>query len=204
MLRVVVTEDRSASHATQETSMTSIFAKPENVLALAGIALADLALLVSAQQYVPTLHLSKTSFWSGTKINQIRFGSYPNAGLIELARAEAAARAGTWDTWAFACIAAHPTDQEKPVLLVDAGEAPPANNVRIIQEFRLPKDGFGLCGSPRFSLRVEDKALPLDEAEASSWQTLLHKGISKLKSARDNWERWSASRPDEMTPLAPT
>jgi hypothetical protein len=184
--------------------MTSIFAKPENVLALAGIAFADLALLVSAQQYVPTLYLSKTSFWSGMKINQIRFGSYPNAGLIELARAEAAARAGTWDTWAFACIAVHPTDQKTPVILVDAGEAPLANNVRIIQEFRLPKDGFGLCGSPRFSLRVEDKALPLDEAGASRWQTFLHKGISKLKPARDNWERWSASRLDEMTPLAPT
>jgi hypothetical protein len=86
---------------------------------------------------------------------------------------------------------------------VEAGEAPLANNVRIIQEFFLPKDGFGLCGSPRFSLRVGDEALPLDEAEASSWQTSLHKGISKLKSARDNWERWSAPRADEMTPLAP-
>src|SRR5689334_13963391 len=75
-------------------NMKSIFAKPENVLELAGIALADLALLVSAQQYVPTLHLSKTSFWSGTKINQIRFGSYPDTGLIELARTEAAAVQG--------------------------------------------------------------------------------------------------------------
>jgi hypothetical protein len=35
--------------------MPSIFAKPDNVLAPAGIALADLAVLVSAQQYVPTL-----------------------------------------------------------------------------------------------------------------------------------------------------
>src|SRR5690349_6667535 len=184
-------------------NMKSIFAKPENVLELAGIALADLALLVSAQQYVPTLHLSKTSFWTGTKINQIRFGSYPDTGLIELARTEAAARAGTYDIWAFSCIAAHPTDQEKLVLLVDGGEAPPANNVRIIQEFRLPKDGFGLCGNPRFSLNFEGKPLPLDEAEASSWRTFLHKGISKLKSARDNWERWSALPPDQATPLAP-
>ena len=66
--------------------MASFFAKPENVLVLAGIALADEVVLVSARQYVPTLYLSKTSFWSGTKINLIRFGSYPNTGLIELAR----------------------------------------------------------------------------------------------------------------------
>ena len=103
----------------------------------------------------------------------------------------------------FACVALHRTDQEQPILLVDAGEAPLTYDVRIIQEFRLPKDGFGLCGRPRFSLRVEDEALPVDEAEASSWQTLLHKGISKLKSAGDNWERWSASRPDEMTQSMP-
>jgi hypothetical protein len=151
--------------------------------------------LVSVQKYVPTLHLSKTSFWSGWKINQFRFGSYPVTGLIELARAEAAGRAGTWDTWAFGCIAAYPTDREKPVLLVEAGGAPLANIVRIIQEFRLPKDGFGLRGSPRFSLRIQDMVLPLDEAEASSWQNFLHKGISTLPTARDNWERWSASPP---------
>jgi hypothetical protein len=74
--------------------MPEAFAKPADVLTLAGIALADLVVLVSAQQYVPTLHLAKKSFWSGTKINQIRFGSYPNTGLVELARAEAVARAG--------------------------------------------------------------------------------------------------------------
>jgi hypothetical protein len=173
--------------------MPGVFAKPDKVLELAGIALADLALLVSAQQYVPTLHLAKTSFWSGTKINQIRFGSYPNTGLIELARAEAVARAGTWDTWAFGVVAAHPTDPEKPVLLVDAGDAPLANIVRIIQEFRPPKEDFGLRGSPRFSLNLQGKVQPVDEAQASSWQNLLHKGISKL--AREKWERWSASPP---------
>jgi len=139
---------------------------------------------------VPTLHLAKTSFWSGTKINQIRFGSHPDVGLTELARAEAAKHAETWDAWAFACIALHPTDKEKPVLLVDAGEAPVANNVRIIQEFRLPRDGFGLYGSPRFSLNVDGNALPLDEEEVSRWHALLHKGISKLKTARDNWDKW--------------
>ena len=182
--------------------MPSAFAKPDNVLALAGIALADLAVLVSAQQYVPTLHLSRTSFWSGTKVNQIRFGSYPNTGLIELARAEAVSRAGTWDTWAFGCVAVSPIDQEKPVLLVEAGDAPLANIVRIIQEIRLPKEGFGLLGRPRFSLCIQDKILPLDEAEASSWQNLLHKGIGKLQTARDNWERWSASPPDQVAPSA--
>jgi len=175
--------------------MASAFAKPDKVLGLAGLALADLAVLVSAQQYVPTLHLAKTSFWSGTKINLIRFGSYPNTGLIELARAEAVARAGTWDTWAFACVAALPIDQGKPVLLVEAGDAPLANIVRVVQEFRSPKEGFGLRGSPRFSLRIQDKILALDEAHASSWQNLLHKGISKRKTASDNWERWSAAPP---------
>lgn len=182
--------------------MPSVFAKPESVLSLAGIALADLALLVSAQQYVPTLHLAKTSFWSGTKINQIRFGSYPNTGLIEFARAEAVARAGTWDTWAFACVAVHPTDQKKPSLLVEAGDAPLANIVRIIQEFRPPKEGFGLRGRPRFSLRIQDKVLPLDEAEAPSWHNFLDDGISKLKTARDNWDRWSAPPPDQRAPSA--
>src|SRR5215813_10201564 len=135
-----------ATCATRRHAMPSAFAKPENVLALAGIALADLAVLVSAQQYVPTLHLSKTSFWSGTRINQMRFGSYPDAGLIELARAEASARAGTWDTWAFACVAVSPIDRSKPVLLVDAGGAPLGNTVRIIWEFRPPNQGFGLVG----------------------------------------------------------
>jgi len=180
--------------------MPSVFAKADKVLELAGIAIADLALLVSARQYVPTLHLAKTSFWSGTRINQIRFGSYPDTGLIELAKAEAVARAGTWDTWAFGAVATSPSGPQKPVLLVDAGDAPLANIVRIIQEFHLPtegfgfhphKEGFGLVGSPRFSLRIQDKVLPLDEAEASRWHNLLHKGISKL--ARENWERWSAS-----------
>lgn len=182
--------------------MPGAFAKPDDVLTLAGIALADLVVLVSAQQYVPTLHLAKKSFWSGTKINQIRFGSYPNTGLVELARAEAAARAGTWDTWAFACLAVSPTDQKKPVFLVDAGDAPLANIVRIIQEFRPPKEGFALLGSPRFSLTIQDKVRPLDEAEASNWRNLLHQGISKLNTARDNWERWSASPPDQMAPSA--
>jgi hypothetical protein len=182
--------------------MTNIFAKLENVLTLAGIALTDPVLLLSAPQYVPTLHLAKTSFWSGTKVNQIRFGPYPDVGLAELARAEAAKRAGTWDAWAFACIALHPTDKEKPVIMVDAGEAPVANNVRIIQEFRLPRDGFGLYGSPRFGLNVEGNPLPLDESEAPRWQIFLHKGISKLKTARDNWEKWSIP-PGETASLAP-
>jgi hypothetical protein len=173
--------------------MPSVFAKPDKVLELAGIALADLALLVSAQQYVPTLHLAKTSFWSGTRINQIRFGSYPDAGLLELAKAEAVARAGTWDTWAFGSVAVSPMDRQTPVLLVDAGDAPLANIVRIVQEFRPPTEGFGLRGGPRFSLRIQDKVLPLDEAEASRWHNLLHKGISKL--ARDKWELWSSSPP---------
>src|SRR5207247_1573549 len=68
---------------TRAHAMPNVFTKPENVLFLAGIALADVAALVSARQYVPTLHLSKTSFWNGTRINQIRFGSYPDTGLIE-------------------------------------------------------------------------------------------------------------------------
>lgn len=178
--------------------MPGVFAKPDNVLTLAGIALADLVVLLSAQQYVPTLHLAKTSFWSGTKINQIRFGSYPNTGLIELARAEAVARAGTWDAWAFGCLAVSPVDQQRPVFLVEAGDAPVGNIVRIIQEFRHPKEGFGLLGSPRFSLSIQDKILPLEEREASRWQHLLREGISKLKTAHDNWERWSASLPDPM------
>jgi hypothetical protein len=183
--------------------MPGEFAKPDSVLTLAGIALADIMVLVSAQQYVPTLHLSKTSFWSGTKINQIRFGSYPDTGLIELARGETVARAGTWDTWAFACVAVHPTDQQKAVFLVEAGDAAPlANIVRIIQEFRPPNEGFGLLGSPRFSLNIQGKILPVDEAKASDWNNLLHKGISKLKTARDNWERWSAPAPDQMAPGA--
>lgn len=182
--------------------MQSPFAKTDNVLALAGVALADLAVLLSAQQYVPTLHLAKTSFWNGTRINQIRFGSYPNNGLIEFARTEAVARAKTWDAWAFACIAVHPTDQQKPALLVDAGDAPLANTVRIIQEVRPPKEGFCLIGSPRFSLDVQGKVLPLHEAEVSGWQNMLRKGIDKLKTARENWERWSAPSPDE-TPTAP-
>src|SRR5262249_11033149 len=105
------------------------------------------------------------------------------------------------DTWAFACLAGHPSDPKIRVLLVDAGEAPLANIVRIIQEFRPPKEGFGLRGSPRFSLSVQDKVVPLDEAEAATWQNFLHKGISLL--ARDNWERWSASPPDEIAPIAP-
>src|SRR5262245_4446647 len=87
---------RGTAYANGRYEMASAFAKPDKVLGLAGLALADLAVLVSAQQYVPTIHLAKTSFWSGTKINLIRFGSYPNTGLIELARAEAVARAGTW------------------------------------------------------------------------------------------------------------
>jgi hypothetical protein len=174
--------------------MTIIFVKPENVLTLAGIALADLTLLVLAQQYVPTLHLSKTSFWSGTKINQIRFGSYPDTGLIELARAEAVARAGTWDSWAFGSVAVSPTDQAKPVLLVEAGDAPLANIVRIIQKFRPPKEGFCLIGSPRFNLNIQGKILALDNAQISSWKNLLHMGIGKLRTAGENWERWSEPR----------
>ena len=102
--------------------MKNIFAKPENVLTLCGLALADMALLMSVPQYVPTLHLAKTSFWNGTRINQIRFGSFPDTGLAELARAEAARHAETWDAWAFACIALQPGDSEKPVLLVDGGK----------------------------------------------------------------------------------
>lgn len=183
--------------------MRNIFTKPENVLTLCGLALADMALLLSASQYVPTLHLAKTSFWSGTKINQIRFGSYPDTGLAELARAEAARHAGTWDAWAFACIALQPNDKEKPVILVDAGEAPVANNVRIIQELRLPSGGFGLYGSPRFSLNVEGNPLPLDESVAPRWQAFLHKGISKLKLAAENWERWGIPSTDEMASFAP-
>jgi hypothetical protein len=146
--------------------------------------------------------LAKRSFWSGTKINQIRFGSYPNTGLIELARAEAVARAGTWDTWAFACLAVSPDDQQKPVFLVEAGDAPVANIVRIIQEFRHPKEGFGLLGRPRFSLSIRNNILPVEEGEASHWQNLLGEGISKLKTARDNWERWSASPPNPTAPSA--
>jgi hypothetical protein len=68
-----------------------------------------------------------------------------------------------------------------------------------LQEFRLSKDGFGLRGSRPFSLRVQDRVLPLDEAEASSWQNFLSNGISKLKTARDNWERRSASPHYEFT-----
>lgn len=45
--------------------MSSVSAKSDKVLELAGIALADLVVLVSVQQYVPTLHLSQTSFSSG-------------------------------------------------------------------------------------------------------------------------------------------
>jgi hypothetical protein len=78
------------------------------------------------------------------------------------------------------------------VLLVDAGDAPLANIVRVIQEFRPPKESFALLGSPRFSLTIQNEILPLDEAEASNWRNLLHQGISKLNKARDNWERWSA------------
>jgi hypothetical protein len=184
-------------------NMKNIFAKPENVLTLCGLALADMALLLSVPQYVPTLHLAKTSFWNGTRINQIRFGSFPDVGLTELARAEAARHAGTWDAWAFACIALQPGDTDKPVLLVDAGEAPVANNVRIVQELRLPNDGFGLYGRPRFSLNVDGNPLPLDEAETTRWLTFLGKGISKLKAAADNWDRWSIPSPDEMALPAP-
>lgn len=184
-------------------NLKNIFAKPENVLTLCGLALADMALLLSVPQYVPTLHLAKTSFWNGTKINQVRFGSYPDVGLAELARAEAARHAGTWDAWAFASIALQPNDKEKPVLLVDAGEAPVANSVRIIQELRLPNDGFGLYGRPRFSLNVDGQALPLDEVETPRWHAFLHKGISKLKAAADNWERWSIPSSDETALLTP-
>jgi hypothetical protein len=172
--------------------MPGAFAKPDNVLTLAGIALADVAVLVSAQQYVPTLHLAKTSFWSGTKIDRIRFGSYRAAGLIDIAKAEASARAGTWDAWAFACVA---NADQKLAFRVEAGDAPLATSVRIIQEFRPPKDGFGLLGTPRMALLASDKFLPPDEAELSRWQSFLHQGISKLKTARDNWEAWSASPP---------
>ena len=173
--------------------MPSAFAKPENVLTLAGIALADLAVLVSAQQYVPTLHMSKTSWWNGTRINQIRFGSYPETGLIELARSEAAARAGTWDAWAFGCIAVSPADQTKLVLLVQAGDAPVASTVHVVQEFRLPTDGFGLLGDPHLSLTYQAQSLPLDEADLSRWPNLLHQGMFKLKTVRDNWQQWNAS-----------
>ena len=110
------------------------------------------------------------------------------------------ARAGTWDTWAFACVSVSPTDQKKIGFLVEAGEAPLANLVRIIQDFRPPKEGFGLIGSPRFTLCIGDKYLPLDQAEVSIWQSLLHKGVSKMKTARDNWEQWSASPPDHVAP----
>ena len=176
--------------------MPSVFPKPDRVLSLAGFALADLALLLSAQQYVPTLHLAKTSFWSGKKINQIRFGSYPNTGLIELARAEATAREGTWDTWAFACVAVSPIDREHLVLLVEAGDAPVANDVRIIQEFRPPKEGFALRGIPRFSLTIQGQTLPLDETETPRWLNFLHQGIKGMKPAHDKWEQWSLSPPD--------
>lgn len=156
-----------------------------------------MALLLSAQQYVPTLHLSKTSWWSGTRINQIRFGSYPDTGLIEFARAEAVARAGTWDTWGFGCLAVHPTDQKNLGLLVEAGDTPRGNIVRIIQMLRPRDQGFGFVGNPHFTLLIQGQALPLDEAEAPNWQKLLFKGISKLKSAADNWEQWSRSPTDQ-------
>ena len=182
--------------------MTGIFAKPNNVLSLAGIALADLAVLVSAQQYVPTLHLSKTSFWSGTKIDQIRFGSYPDVGLIELARAEVVRRSESLDNWAFGCVAALPTDQEKLVLRVEAGEAQLSKIVLIIQEFHLPRESFGLRGRPRFSLLIPGDVLALDEATATSWEGFLHNGISKLKTARDNWEQWSAPPVDQAATVA--
>ena len=87
-------------------------------------------------------------------------------------------------------------------MMVDAGEAPVGNNVRIIQEFRLPRDGFGLYGSPRFSLNVEGSAVLLDDEEAPRWQAFLDKGIGKLKTARDNWERWTIPA-GETASLAP-
>lgn len=178
--------------------MTETFAKPEYVLELAGIALADMTILVSAQQYVPTLHLAKTSFWSGTKINQIRFGSYPDTGLMEIARAEASARAGTWDAWAFSCVAVAQSDQ-KVSLFVEAGDAPPfAKIVRITQEFRPPKDGFRLVGGPLIAAYVLGKDRDLSGAELSSWQGYLSKGINKLKTARENWDKWSASSPGQI------
>src|SRR5262249_3273519 len=99
---------------------------------------------------------------------------------------------------------AHPSNQKEPVLLVQAGSAPVANSVRVIQEFRLPRDGFGLRGRPRFSLNVEANALPLDDAEASTWQTFVQNGISKVKPARDNWEQWSASPRNQVAQIAPT
>ena len=39
--------------------MPKAFAKPDNVLALAGIALADVVVLASAHQYVPTPALAR-------------------------------------------------------------------------------------------------------------------------------------------------
>ncbi|WP_298873885.1 hypothetical protein [uncultured Bradyrhizobium sp.] len=59
-----------------------------------------------------------------------------------------------------------------------------------------------MYGSPRFSLNVDGNALPLDEDEALRWQIFLHKGISKLKTAHDNWERWSIPA-GETASLAP-
>jgi hypothetical protein len=166
--------------------MQNAFAKLENVLKLAGIALANVALLVSARQYAPTLHLSKTSFWSGTKVAQIRFESYPDTGLIELGRAEALARAGTWDTWAFGLLAGHPTDPQNVALLVEAGNRPGGNIVRIIQEIRSPDQVLGFVGRPRFVLLIEGKPLPVEEADVLRWQGLLFKGI-KLAGVADNW-----------------
>jgi len=158
--------------------------QPKNVLNLAGIALADLLVHMSAGQYVPTLHTSKTTLWSGRKIEQLRFGSYPETGLLEIAWAEALVRAPHWDAWAFGFVAAR---EDNIAFVVEAGGAPLTNIVRILQESRPPKELFGLVGYPRFYARVQSSYEPVDATQAAQWRGLLEQGIDTLRAARAIW-----------------
>jgi hypothetical protein len=162
---------------------------PKNVLELAGIALSDLVVNTSAGQYVPTLHMAKFSRWNGMRIEQVRFGSYPDQGLLEIAWAEALARAWAWDSWAFGFMAGHP--EERLAFLIEAGGAPLANIIRVIQEFMPPKEGFRLVGDPRFYLRVQASYSPIDAAQAILWKGLFERGINRMKLVREKLARSS-------------
>jgi hypothetical protein len=172
----------------RNSEIDGAMSQPKNVLDLAGIALADLAVNVSMRRYFPTLHTSKTSRWRGTKILQVRFGTYPDKGLLEIAWAEALARAPTWDAWAFGCASIQGEDY---ALLVEAGGAPLTNIVRIVQKFRPPDQVFGLVFDPHFSLRTQDTYKPIDATQAVLWKGLLERGINRAKTARENWLGWS-------------